>query len=114
MTRFSLMTAACLMTATQLDGSMARAVTLATCGGVCALPLAMTVAPPARPGHLVQFASLAAPDAESALARLAPPRRPADLLTRAPRPAHRVWLEPEAASFAPAPRPARPTAHPDL
>lgn len=107
-------TAAALIAATLLNGSVALAVSPGACPGVCALPIGMTVAPPARPDRSDRQAAsaqalpvgLTLAEDEVSLAGIAPPRRPADLLTRRIAPLAEVETEPSRAESAPPRRPA--------
>ncbi len=92
-------TAAALLAATLLNGSVALAVTPGACTAVCGQAIApvaaMTVAPPARPAHIAARAadaglipvSLTLAADETGMEGIAPPRRPADLMTRRAAPA---------------------------
>lgn len=114
----SLRTAAALVAATLLNGSVALAMAPSACstpvGAVCAVPLTMTVAPPARPAHLAARAALQAgvlpasmtlPSDEPSRAEIAPPRRPADLPTRRAAPTVGIEAETGRAEVAPPRRP---------
>lgn len=107
-------TAAAFVAAFVLNGSVALAACPAETAAVCAMPIAMTVAPPARPAHIaaraataeVVPASLTRIDDAVAMEQIAPPRRPADLLTRRAAPAVEGEVERSRAEFAPPRRPA--------
>jgi hypothetical protein len=110
-------TVAAFVAVSFLNGSVALAACPAETASVCAMPIAMTVAPPARPAHIaaraaagaeVVPASLTLIDDEVALQQIAPPRRPADLMTRRTAPAPEVEAEGERsrAELAPPRRPA--------
>lgn len=90
---------ALIAAAATLNGSVALAATLPGCAAapVCALPLE-------APAQIVA-ASLTGGEAPS-LAGVAPPRRPADLMTRRAAPVAEVEAEPSRAEFAPPRRPA--------